>query len=101
MPATVPGTVHTDLLTNKRIPDPFIGTNESKVQWVESKQWNYTTTFNVDEKLWKCKNKIIIVEGLDTYADVKLNDSLILQSENMFLESRIDVEKYLRKMKIN
>ena len=97
LPATVPGTVHTDLLTNKRIPDPFIGTNESKVQWVESKQWNYTTTFNVDEKLWKCKNKIIIVEGLDTYADVKLNDSLILQSENMFLESRIDVGKYLRK----
>lgn len=28
---------------------------------------------------------------------MKLNDSLILQSENMFLESRIDVEKYLRK----
>ncbi|MEI9904230.1 MAG: hypothetical protein WDN06_09775 [Asticcacaulis sp.] len=28
LPATVPGTVHTDLLTNHRIADPFYRTNE-------------------------------------------------------------------------
>src|SRR5690242_2258307 len=34
--AIVPGCVHTDLLANKLIPDPFYRDNESKVQWVEN-----------------------------------------------------------------
>src|SRR3954466_12829763 len=33
--AEVPGTVHTDLMANKLIPDPFYRDNEKKVQWVE------------------------------------------------------------------
>jgi len=32
--AKVPGTVHTDLLANKIIPDPFFGTNEKQLQWI-------------------------------------------------------------------
>ena len=34
LPATVPGGVHTDLLANERIPDPFVGDNEKHVAWV-------------------------------------------------------------------
>ena len=33
--AQVPGTVHQDLLDHGLIPDPFYGTNEALVQWVE------------------------------------------------------------------
>ncbi len=36
-PAKVPGTVQTDLLRNKLIPNPFYGTNESKLQWIGKK----------------------------------------------------------------
>lgn len=32
MHATVPGTVHTDLVANKKIPDPFLEKNELLVQ---------------------------------------------------------------------
>ena len=39
MPATVPGTVHTDLMAQQIIPDPFYRTNETDVQWVEKEQW--------------------------------------------------------------
>ena len=35
--ATVPGEVHTDLLNNKLIPDPFYRDNEKKLQWIEKK----------------------------------------------------------------
>jgi beta-mannosidase len=31
--ATVPGTVHTDLLANQFIPDPYFGNNEKQLQW--------------------------------------------------------------------
>lgn len=30
LPATVPGTVHQDLLNHELLPDPFFGTNEKK-----------------------------------------------------------------------
>ncbi len=35
--STVPGCVHTDLLANKLIPNPFYRDNENKVQWIENK----------------------------------------------------------------
>lgn len=37
LPATVPGTVHTDLLRNGRIEQPFYGTNEHDLQWIDKK----------------------------------------------------------------
>lgn len=40
LPATVPGTVHTDLMAAGKIPDPFFGINEKLVQWVEEKTGN-------------------------------------------------------------
>ena len=42
MSCAVPGNVHRDLVLNKKIPDPLIGTNETAVQWVGEKSWEYT-----------------------------------------------------------
>ena len=39
--ATVPGTVHTDLMDNKLIDDPFYRLNERGVQWVDKEDWIY------------------------------------------------------------
>jgi beta-mannosidase len=96
LPAVVPGTIHTDLLVNKLIPDPFIGTNENKVQWVETKTWEYVTEFVCDKTVLKEKHIELTFEGLDTYAKVYLNDSLILTSKNMFVASTIDVKKLIK-----
>src|SRR5690554_2629199 len=41
LPASVPGTVHADLMAAGCIPDPYIGTNEDEVQWVEERDWVY------------------------------------------------------------
>ncbi|WP_248277002.1 beta-mannosidase [Chitinophaga sp. Ak27] len=94
-PATVPGTVHTDLLAQHLIPDPFVGTNEKAVQWVDKKDWEY-------RKKWKLKKQelnfdVIALEfkGLDTYADVYLNNHLVLQSSNMFVSHVINVKEWL------
>ncbi len=50
-PATVPGTVHTDLLANNLIEDPFYRTNESNLQWIDKVKWEYRCTFNATEEL--------------------------------------------------
>ncbi len=82
--ATVPGSVHTDLLNLNLIPNPFIGKNESTLQWIDRKNWMYETYFNVPKEVLGKENIDLNLYGLDTYASVYLNDSLILQANNMF-----------------
>ena len=46
-PATVPGFVHTDLLANRLIEDPFFRDNEARQQWIGKTEWEYETAFDV------------------------------------------------------
>jgi len=95
-PATVPGTVHTDLCNNHLIGDPFFGENEKSVQWIENEDWEYRTSFKADEGLLEADRIDLVFEGLDTYADVFLNDSLILSAHNMFRTWRAGVGGLLK-----
>lgn len=93
--ATVPGTIHTDLLNNGQIEDPFYRTNERDLQWIDKKDWEYETVFSVDEGILMQDRMLIHFNGLDTYADVYLNDNLILEACNMHREWSVDVKEYL------
>jgi len=97
LPARVPGCVHADLLRNGKIPDPFYGTNERTLQWIDKKDWEYRTVFDLDDQLAACSRTDIVFEGLDTYADVHLNGRLIVRADNMFRTWRVDVKDLLRK----
>jgi beta-mannosidase len=96
LPAKVPGCIHTDLLLNDQIPDPFFGENEQQLQWIGESDWVYKTNFNVGEIL-ENKHIELVFDGLDTYAGVYLNDSLILTADNMFRQWHIEVKTLLRK----
>lgn len=95
-PATVPGTVYTDLLKNKLIPDPFFADNESKLQWIDTCDWIYRASFQYDTLKYAGYNPVFDIQGLDTYADVFLNDSLLFHSENMFVGYRVDLPGIFR-----
>jgi beta-mannosidase len=96
MPANVPGTVHSDLLANDKIEDPHYRMNENDVQWIEDEDWVYRTSFEVEKNLLLASDVIELqFEGLDTYADVYLNDEKILEADNMFVGYDLDVKKYL------
>jgi beta-mannosidase len=94
--ATVPGEVHTDLLNNKLIPDPFYRDNEKKLTWIEKKNWEYKTTFSVNPTTLKFKQTELVFDGLDTYATVYLNKQLVLKTDNMFRQWRVDVKKLVK-----
>jgi len=96
LPATVPGCVHTDLLANKKIDDPFYRDNEKQQQWIGKTDWEYQTVFNVSAANLKRQNLEIVFEGLDTYAEVYLNDKPILTADNMFRTWRVDVKSALK-----
>jgi beta-mannosidase len=95
--ATVPGCVHTDLMANSVIPDPFYRDNETKVQWVNATDWQYQTSFTINKEIWQQKHIDLVFEGLDTYAKVYLNDSLILEANNMFRLWKIDIKPLIKK----
>jgi beta-mannosidase len=96
MNGTVPGTVHTDLLANGKIPDPFYRMNEQQVQWIDSQQWLYRREFEIDEDFVREKRVELVAEGLDTYAHIRINGIPVAITANMFVEHQFDVKRFLR-----
>ncbi len=94
--ATVPGCVHTDLLANKLIEDPFYRDNEKQQQWIGKTDWEYQTHLSVTAATMQREHVELVFEGLDTYADVYLNDALILKADNMFRTWRVDGKAALK-----
>ena len=94
LPATVPGTVHTDLLANGKIPDPFYRTNERDLQWIDKKDWEYQTTLDIDAETLAHDHVELCFDGLDTYAEVFLNDAPVLKADNMFRRWTADIKAH-------
>ena len=95
--ASVPGNIYTDLLNHKIIPDPFIKTNEDKVQWVSTKNWEYKTSFKVKPNQFNKENISLTFNGLDTYSKIYLNNQLIGQTDNAFRTYIFDIKKHVKK----
>ncbi len=92
--ATVPGTVHTDLLANGKIPDPFYRTNERDLQWIDKKDWEYRTILDLDAATLAHNHVELCFAGLDTYAEIYLNDVLVLTTDNMFRRWTADIKDH-------
>lgn len=95
MPASVPGFVHLDLFNNNLIDDPFYRDNENKQQWIQDHEWEYRTQFKLDRNFLKNNNIFLDFSGIDTYAKVYLNDSLIKTCTNFFVSHSIDATSLL------
>jgi beta-mannosidase len=94
--ASFPTNIHLDLLAHNLIPDPFIGTNETKVQWVGEQTWVYQCSFTIPSKeLDKFRYASLTFEGLDTFCIAKLKGEEILRTDNMFISYQIDVRERL------
>ncbi|MBS2211475.1 glycoside hydrolase family 2 protein [Carboxylicivirga mesophila] len=94
--ASVPGCVHTDLLNHELIEDPFYRLNEHDMQWIDKKDWEYKTSFTIDKTTYSKEQIALNFSGLDTYADVYLNDQLILKADNMFRGWEVNCKNILQ-----
>jgi len=92
LPAKVPGNIFLDLYGNGIIDNPLYADNEQHVQWVSRRKWVYTKKFLASGK----KNTFLVFDGLDTHAKVYLNDSLVLQADNMFRTWSVEVSNILK-----
>ena len=94
--ASVPGTVHTDLLAHKLIADPYVGAPEARLQWIGLADWEYRTTFDAPRDSLRHARSELVFEALDTFAEVWLNGHKILNADNAFRTWRVPVEGKLR-----
>ena len=89
LPAVVPGCVHTDLMAAGLIPDPFLGTNETEVAWVGQREWTYETELRAGASAHEQTD--LVLDGLDTAAEVMLDSRLLGRTRNMHRSYRFDV----------
>lgn len=94
--ATVPGTVHTDLLAHELIPDPYVGAPEAGLQWIGLADWEYRTSFDVSADALDDARSDLVFEGLDTIAEVFLNGEKVLDADNFFRTWRVPVQGKLK-----
>ena len=95
LPAVVPGCVHTDLLAAGRIEDPFFRDNETSLQWIGETDWVYSRSFDVDAELLEADAVLLQADGLDTLAEIRVNDKLVARTDNMFRTWEFDVRSRL------
>ena len=80
--AQVPGFVLEDLVRAGLAPDPYTGTHELDVQWVEDSTWTYTTSF-VRPYGWAASDSATLeFQGLNVFAAVEVNDAPVLDADN-------------------
>ena len=84
IPATVPGCVHTDLLANGLLENPFYRDNELQQMWVGETDWDYLRKFTLPADLLAHERVLLRCYGLDTIATLLLNGTLLGQTDNMF-----------------
>ena len=90
----IPGDVHSALLSQGLIPDPYFGANEAAVQWVARRDWKISRAFTLGPELdgfWT-----LTLDEVDCLADVYLNGVLLGRLENMFRRHRFEVAAHLR-----
>ena len=90
------GSVQEFLFYAGELPDPFYGENEDKYTWIENYDWVFETQFFLTEEQFNSPFLELEFPGIDTYASVYLNDSLILEANNAFRPYRLQIKNIVK-----
>ena len=96
IPAEVPGSVYHDLLRAGKMEDPFYRDNELKALALMDHDFTYVTEFEVAEQLRACEEVLLRFDGIDTVADIFLNDNRVASVCNMHRTFEYPVKALLR-----
>lgn len=94
IPATVPGSIHTDLMAQGLIADPFLDDNERLLSWIGYCDWDYDCEFD-----WAGSNKKfteLVFEGVDTVASIFLNGTSLGEVANQHRSYRFELQQLLK-----
>lgn len=81
--AKVPGSVYCDLLAAGKMEDPYWKDNEDAALSLMDYDYEYVSHFTCDEEMLNKSEVVLVFEGLDTLADIYLNETHIAYVDNM------------------
>lgn len=98
--ANIPNTVHSILLKEGKIADPYFDKNNLRLVAIEEKEWWFQKEFGVSSE-WSNGIVRLLFEGVDYIATFWINGTLIGKHEGMFGGPCFDVTGALRYGQIN
>jgi len=82
----LPGDVHSALFGAGIIPDPYFGRNEYEVRWVAERDWLLARDVEIADPAME-----LVIEAIDTVAEVRINGQMVLKAANAFRGWRVDL----------
>lgn len=95
LPVTIPGSVLSGLLENRRIDDPFYRTNEYKARELFRKDYVFWRTVLITEQDFGEECMDLVCYGLDTIAEIYINGEQVASTDNMHRTWRFPVKDFL------
>ncbi|MBE5747942.1 MAG: hypothetical protein E7352_07210 [Clostridiales bacterium] len=84
--ANVPGDVTLDFYNNGLIKDPYYGINHRDLRWIADSDFVYENEFVLPEEILSSEEILLEFDGIDTFAEIYFNDTLLGYCDNMFLQ---------------
>ncbi len=91
----VPGDIHQGLIAAGRIKEPLVGLNFSDCRWTENRSWWFKKNFKITENHLKADLIELDLNGLDSNAEIFINDKYIGSHRNAFRPFTADIKKYI------
>lgn len=96
MQVEVPSVVQQSLYENGLISHPYLDTVENDLLWISDRLWDYTLCFDTDKELLEKEQIELVFEGIDTYAEVRLNGQDLFFANNQFRTWKQEVKNGLK-----
>ncbi|KAM6439989.1 beta-mannosidase isoform 1-T1 [Liasis olivaceus] len=94
--AEVPGCVHTALLREGLIQDPYYRFNDLVYRWISLDNWTYSRTFKAPFDISMWQKVSLVFEGVDTVAQIVVNNITVGKTDNMFQKYNFDVTDVIK-----
>ena len=96
LPAQIPSSIYTDLIEAGCLRRFDLEANPEDFHWISERAWIYRRQFDLDAEFCRADTAELVFEGLDTVAQIWLNDKLLGKTENMFIPHRFELGDPLR-----
>ncbi|ODM87400.1 Beta-mannosidase, partial [Orchesella cincta] len=97
VPAAVPGGIYSDLEVHGDLNSAvYHEYNDMENRWVGRLAWTFTRNFDVTTSNLEKTDIVLVCEGLDTVAEVFINEVSVGKSENMFARYVFDIKSALQ-----
>lgn len=94
--AHVPGDITYDMFAAGLIDDPYFGLNFKNLSWIADRDFEYSGTFTMPEDGAAYGDISLLADGIDTFAELFVNDIPVGKTENMFLAYSADIKSAVR-----